>query len=179
MVSQGHGNVVNVTTIGVTTLIPRFSAYIASKSALDAFSQVVNSEMVSNHVTITSVRMPLVRTPMIAPTKAYDYFPAITPEEAADLIIEGIADRKRTVDTSVGNLSQFLHATTPRLADRVKHIGSACSPIPRRRWVPRRTIRTSRRAPSSSAWWRRCCAASTCSGSRQAEVAGAAAPVAA
>lgn len=123
MVAQGQGNVVNVTTIGVTTLIPRFSAYIASKSALDAFSQVVNSEMVSNRVTITSVRMPLVRTPMIAPTKAYDYFPAITPEEAADLIIEGVSERKRTVDTGVGNLSQFLHATTPRFADRVKHIG--------------------------------------------------------
>jgi short-subunit dehydrogenase/thioester reductase-like protein len=123
MVEHGHGNVVNVTTIGVTTLIPRFSAYIASKSALDAFSQVVNSEMVSNKVTITSVRMPLVRTPMITPTKAYDYFPAITPEEAADLIIEGVADRKRTVDTGVGHLSQVLHATTPRFADRVKHIG--------------------------------------------------------
>lgn len=123
MVEHGGGNVVNVTTIGVTTLIPRFSAYIASKSALDAFSQVINSEMVSSKVTITSVRMPLVRTPMIAPTKAYDYFPAISPEEAADLIIEGIADRKRTVDTGVGQLSQVLHATTPRFADQVKHIG--------------------------------------------------------
>lgn len=123
MVERGNGSVVNVTTIGVTTLVPRFSAYIASKAALDAFSQVVNSEMVSDNVLISSIRMPLVRTPMIAPTKSYDYFPAISPDEAADLIIGAIADRKRTVDTTVGNVAQFLHATTPRFADRVKHIG--------------------------------------------------------
>lgn len=123
MVANGGGNVVNVTTIGVTTLIPRFSAYIASKAALDAFSQVINSEMIGSKVVVTSVRMPLVRTPMIAPTKAYDYFPAISPDEAADLIINGAADRKRTVDTAVGNFSQVVHATAPRVADRVKNIG--------------------------------------------------------
>ncbi|MDQ8044091.1 MAG: SDR family oxidoreductase [Patulibacter sp.] len=123
MVAQGGGNVVNVTTIGVTTLVPRFSAYIASKSALDAFSQVINSEMVSNKVVVTSIRMPLVRTPMITPTKAYDYFPAISPEDAADLIIEGVVGKHRTINTGVGSLSQVIHATAPRFADRVKHIG--------------------------------------------------------
>ncbi len=123
MVEQGSGSVVNVTTIGVTTLVPRFSAYIASKSALDAFSQVINSEMISDKVLISSIRMPLVRTPMIAPTRSYDYFPAIQPEQAADMIIGAIVDRKRTVDTKVGSVSQFLHATTPRFADRVKHLG--------------------------------------------------------
>lgn len=123
MLAHGGGNIVNVTTIGVTTLIPRFSAYIASKAALDAFSQVINSELVGSHLVVTSVRMPLVRTPMITPTKAYDYFPAISPDRAADLIIEGVVDRKRTINTKVGSLSQVLHATTPRFADRVKHIG--------------------------------------------------------
>ncbi len=123
MVAQGGGSIVNVTTIGVTTLVPRFSAYIASKSALDAFSQVINSEMVSNKVSVTSIRMPLVRTPMITPTKAYDYFPAISPEDAADLIIEGVVGKHRTINTGVGSLSQVIHATAPRFADRVKHIG--------------------------------------------------------
>lgn len=123
MVAHGRGHIVNVTTIGVTTLVPRFSAYIASKAALDAFSQVINAEMISNKIGVTSVRMPLVRTPMIAPTKAYDYFPAISPDQAADLIIEGIVDRKRTVDTALGNFSQVAHATLPRFADRIKHVG--------------------------------------------------------
>lgn len=123
MVAHGRGHIVNVTTIGVTTLVPRFSAYIASKAALDAFSQVINAEMISSRIGVTSVRMPLVRTPMIAPTKAYDYFPAISPDQAADLIVEGVADRKRTVDTALGNFSQVAHALTPRFADRVKHIG--------------------------------------------------------
>lgn len=123
MVEHGRGNIVNVATIGVTTMVPRFSAYIASKAALDAFSQVINAELISDRVVVTSIRMPLVRTPMIAPTKAYDYFPAISPEQAADMIIDGIVDRKRTVDTALGSFSQVMHATAPRLTDRIKHVG--------------------------------------------------------
>ena len=66
-----------------------FSAYVASKSALDAFSRCISAEVRSDMIEITTVYMPLVRTPMIAPTKIYDYFPTITPERAADLILEG------------------------------------------------------------------------------------------
>ena len=72
------------------TNMPRFSAYVASKSALDAFSRCIASEIVDDGVDMTTIHMPLLRTPMIAPTKMYDRFPTITPDEAAGLITQAI-----------------------------------------------------------------------------------------
>ena len=69
----------NISSIGVLTSPPRFSAYVASKAALDAWSNVVSCELVGDGISFTSIHMPLVRTPMIAPTKIYDRFPAISP----------------------------------------------------------------------------------------------------
>ncbi|MET0686698.1 MAG: SDR family oxidoreductase, partial [Solirubrobacteraceae bacterium] len=90
MREKRSGHIVNVSSIGVQTNPPRFSAYVASKSALDAFTRVVSSETIGDNVTFTTIHMPLVRTAMIAPTKMYDSFPTISPEEAADLICEAI-----------------------------------------------------------------------------------------
>ena len=90
MRERKSGHVVNISSIGVQTNPPRFSAYVASKAALDAFTRVVGSELVGDGVTFTTIHMPLVRTPMIAPTKIYDSFPTITPDEAADLICDAI-----------------------------------------------------------------------------------------
>ena len=42
MKERGFGHVVNVSSIGVQTNPPRFSAYVASKAALDAFTRVVS-----------------------------------------------------------------------------------------------------------------------------------------
>ena len=90
MRERGSGHIVNISSIGVQTNPPRFSAYVASKAALDAFTRVVASEVIGDGVTFTTIHMPLVRTPMIAPTKMYDAFPAITPEEAATMICEAL-----------------------------------------------------------------------------------------
>ena len=79
MRERRSGQIINVSSIGVQTNMPRFSAYVASKSALDAFCRCIASEIVDDGVKITTVHMPLVRTPMIAPTKMYDKFPTITP----------------------------------------------------------------------------------------------------
>ena len=79
MRDQGGGHIVNVSSIGVQTSPPRFSAYVGSKAALDAFTRVVASETIGDNVTFTTIHMPLVRTPMIAPTKMYDSFPTISP----------------------------------------------------------------------------------------------------
>ena len=86
MRERKQGHIVNISSIGVQTNTPRFSAYVASKAALDAFSRSIASEMIDDGVTITTIHMPLVRTPMIAPTKMYRRFPTITPEKAADMI---------------------------------------------------------------------------------------------
>ena len=75
MRERRSGHIVNVSSIGVQTNPPRFSAYVASKAALDAWTRVVSSELVGDGITFTTIHMPLVRTPMIAPTKMYDSFP--------------------------------------------------------------------------------------------------------
>jgi short-subunit dehydrogenase len=82
MVEQGGGHIINISSIGVLTRAPRFSAYVASKAALDAWSDCAASEFADNNVSFTTINMPLVRTPMIAPTKLYNHVPTLTPEHA-------------------------------------------------------------------------------------------------
>ncbi len=101
------------------TNTPRFSAYVASKAALDAFSRCVASEIVDEGVAITTIHMPLVRTPMIKPTKMYDRFPTITPEEAADMICEAIIYRPKRIATPLGTLGQILYAINPKSMDYI------------------------------------------------------------
>jgi NAD(P)-dependent dehydrogenase (short-subunit alcohol dehydrogenase family) len=113
------GQIINVSSIGVQTNMPRFSAYVASKSALDAFSRSIASEIIDDGVNITAIYMPLVRTPMIAPTKMYDRFPTITPEEAADMISEAIIHRPKRIATPMGTLGQVLYALNPKSIDYI------------------------------------------------------------
>jgi NAD(P)-dependent dehydrogenase (short-subunit alcohol dehydrogenase family) len=119
MRERKQGHIVNISSIGVQTNTPRFSAYVASKAALDAFSRAIASEMIDDGVTITTIHMPLVRTPMIAPTKLYDRFPTITPEKAADMIAEAIVHRPKRIATPLGTLGQLLYAINPRSMDYV------------------------------------------------------------
>jgi hypothetical protein len=92
-----------------------FSAYVASKAALDAFSRSIGFEVVGDGVRITTVCMPLVRTTMAAPTRMYDNFPALSPEQAADLVCEAIRKRPTRVGTAVGTLAQVAYAVAPDL----------------------------------------------------------------
>ena len=121
MERRKYGHVVNVSSIGVQTLPPRFSAYVASKAALDAFSDVVASETWHDSITFTSVRMPLVRTPMIAPTSLYDAFPAATPEEAAGMLLRAIKDRPKRINTPLGSLGEVMGTFAPKLKDAILH----------------------------------------------------------
>jgi NAD(P)-dependent dehydrogenase (short-subunit alcohol dehydrogenase family) len=116
------GHIVNISSIGVLTSPPRFSAYVASKAALDAWSNVVSSELISDGVSFTSIHMPLVRTPMIAPTKMYDKFPAITPAQAAAKVIRALVDRPHEINTKTGNLGSLAHTLAPRTAFRILHV---------------------------------------------------------
>ncbi|MDX6587039.1 MAG: hypothetical protein QOI31_1512 [Solirubrobacterales bacterium] len=119
MRERKSGQIINVSSIGVQTNMPRFSAYVASKSALDAFSRCIASEIVDDNVDITTIHMPLVRTPMIAPTKMYDRFPTITPDEAADLITQAIIHHPKRIATPMGTLGQILYAINPRSIDYI------------------------------------------------------------
>jgi NAD(P)-dependent dehydrogenase (short-subunit alcohol dehydrogenase family) len=119
MQARKSGHVINVSSIGAQTNPPRFSAYVASKSALDAFSRVIASEVVDDGVDITTIYMPLVRTPMIAPTRMYDMFPAITPEEAAEMIAGAMIARPKKVATRMGTFGEVLYAVAPTVSDKI------------------------------------------------------------
>jgi NAD(P)-dependent dehydrogenase (short-subunit alcohol dehydrogenase family) len=113
------GHIINVSSIGVQTHTPRFSAYVASKAALDAWSRCVASEVIGDGVHITTIYMPLVRTPMIAPTKMYDYFPTSSPDEAAEMICDAMISRPKKVATRLGNFGELLYNVYPKASDAI------------------------------------------------------------
>jgi NAD(P)-dependent dehydrogenase (short-subunit alcohol dehydrogenase family) len=116
------GHIINVSSIGVQTSPPRFSAYVASKAALDAFTKCVGSEVVGDGVTFTTIHMPLVKTAMIAPTKIYDSFPTITPDEAADMVCEAIRSKPKHMGTRLGTFGEVAYALQPKAVDQILHM---------------------------------------------------------
>ncbi len=119
MRKQNSGHIINISTIGLQTNAPRFSAYLASKAALDAFSRSIAAEIISDGVHITTVFMPLVRTPMIAPTQIYDHFPTLRPDQAAEMIAEAIRKRPKRIATIYGSIGQLSYAIAPGAQDLV------------------------------------------------------------
>jgi NAD(P)-dependent dehydrogenase (short-subunit alcohol dehydrogenase family) len=119
MIANKRGHIINISSIGVLTNAPRFSAYVASKAALDAWTRCASSELSDVGIKFTTINMPLVRTPMIAPTKIYQNVPTLSPDEAADLIAEAIVYKPVRIATRVGVFGQLLHALMPRMAQIV------------------------------------------------------------
>jgi NAD(P)-dependent dehydrogenase (short-subunit alcohol dehydrogenase family)/thioester reductase-like protein len=116
MVARKKGHVVNISSIGVLTNAPRFSAYVASKAALDAWTRCASSEFADQGISFTTINMPLVRTPMIAPTGLYNNVPTLSPEEAADMIAQACIFKPVRIATRLGITGQVLHALLPRVA---------------------------------------------------------------
>jgi NAD(P)-dependent dehydrogenase (short-subunit alcohol dehydrogenase family) len=119
MVAKKKGHIINISSIGVLTNAPRFSAYVSSKAALDAWTRCASSEFADRGISFTTINMPLVKTPMIAPTKIYNNVPTLEPEEAADMIIRAIVYKPVRIATRLGITGQVLHAFAPRIAQIV------------------------------------------------------------
>ena len=119
MRERESGHIINISSIGLQMNTPRFSAYVASKAALDAFSRSIGPEVIDDGVHITTVFMPLVRTPMIAPTKVYDRFPTLSPEEAGHMIAEAIRKRPKRMATMLGSIGQLTYAVAPGAQDLI------------------------------------------------------------
>ncbi|MGH7687884.1 MAG: SDR family oxidoreductase [Candidatus Dormibacteria bacterium] len=113
MLERKSGHIINITSIGGQTFPPRFAAYVASKNALDGFSRCFAPEVSGEGIDITTVHMPLVRTPMIAPTGLYRSFPTISPDEAADMVVEAIIKRPHEVSTRLGKFGELVNAVAP------------------------------------------------------------------
>ena len=116
MAARREGHVVNISSIGVLTNAPRFSAYVASKAALDAWTRCASSEFADVGISFTTINMPLVRTPMIAPTNLYNNVPTLAPEEAADLIAQACIFKPVRIATRLGIAGQVMHALVPKMA---------------------------------------------------------------
>ena len=121
MAKRRSGHIINISSIGCLTNVPRFSAYVASKSALDAFSRCLSPEVSSRNIDLTTIYMPLVRTPMIAPTKIYDYVPTLTPDQAADMVATAIMDKPKRIASPLGITAQISYALWPKVNDFVLH----------------------------------------------------------
>ena len=117
MAERRTGHIVNISSIGVLTNAPRFSAYVASKAALDAFSRCAASEFSDTGVRFTTINMPLVKTPMIAPTKIYENVPTISPQEAAEMVRDAVIYQPQRIATRLGTFAQVLHAVAPKVAE--------------------------------------------------------------
>lgn len=115
------GHVVNVSSAGVQANTPKYSAYLPSKAALDAFSEVVGTETLSDHITFTNIHMPLVKTPMIAPSRKLNPVPPISAEHAAAMVVRGLVDKPARIDTPLGTVADFGNYLTPKLSRRVLH----------------------------------------------------------
>ncbi|MES2488406.1 MAG: SDR family oxidoreductase [Pseudomonadota bacterium] len=117
MAHRRSGQIVNISSIGVLANAARFSAYVASKAALDAFSRCLSAEVKHKNIEITAIYMPLVRTPMIAPTKVYDYVPTWSPDHAANVVIKAIIERPKSVATPLGTAAAISYALWPKMND--------------------------------------------------------------
>ncbi|WP_368565982.1 SDR family oxidoreductase [Pseudoxanthomonas sp. UTMC 1351] len=114
MTHRRKGHIINISSIGVLANSPRFSAYVASKAALDAFSRCAQGELSGKGISFTTINMPLVKTPMIAPTKMYDSVPTLTPEEAADLLVKAIIEKPSRIATRLGIFAALINALAPK-----------------------------------------------------------------
>ena len=115
MRARRRGHIINISSIGVQAYPPRFGAYVASKSALAALSRCIAPEVADDGVAITNIHMPLVRTPMIAPTGIYKNFPTSSPGEAADMVAAAILTRPPEVSTRLGKLGESVNTVAPGL----------------------------------------------------------------
>ena len=123
MRERRSGHVVNISSAGVQTKVPRFSGYVASKAALDAFTDCVQGELAGDGIRFTTIHMPLVRTPMIAPTRMYDSFPALTPEEAGNWVADAITYRPSRMSPPFGSLAELADAVSPASMEAVRSVG--------------------------------------------------------
>jgi short-subunit dehydrogenase len=117
MVERESGQVINISSWAALLRPARFSGYAASKVALEAWSDSVQGEVLDDGVIFTNVHMPLVRTPMITPTKLYRRMPALTVDQAAVVVTDAAVSRSRRVTPLVANLVTWAESVNPALGD--------------------------------------------------------------
>lgn len=120
MRERKSGHVLTSSSVGVQSDLPRFSAYIGSKAALDAFLRVAAVECLADRVKFTIVHLPLVDTEMIGPT-GWDGFESLSVDEAAGMLADAIRRQPDHLGTALGNLTSAGITVAPRTFRRGLH----------------------------------------------------------
>ncbi len=116
MIERGDGHIINVATWGVMNeAAPLFAVYNASKAALSTVSRVIETEWAPKGVHSTTLYYPLVATPMIAPTKAYDGLPALSAEEAGEWMIRAARTRPVRIAPRMAVTARAVDVVAPGL----------------------------------------------------------------
>jgi NAD(P)-dependent dehydrogenase (short-subunit alcohol dehydrogenase family) len=122
MRERGSGRIVNVTSQAVQVHPPRFAAYVASKCALEGFGRSIGRDLLSEGITVCSVRMPLVRTPMIRPSRgAFRGLPSLSAQQGADLVLRAMTSKGELVSTSSGQAFGALAGVAPDMMRLLMH----------------------------------------------------------
>ncbi|MGW9169834.1 SDR family NAD(P)-dependent oxidoreductase, partial [Agromyces sp. NPDC055657] len=120
MRERRDGHIINVATWGVMNeSSPLFAVYNASKAALAAVSRVIETEWAAVGVHSTTLYYPLVKTPMIAPTRAYDGLPGLSADEAADWMLTAARTRPVQIAPRMAVTAKALNTVAPGLVDAV------------------------------------------------------------
>jgi len=122
MMQRGDGHIINVSTVGIQANPARFSAYLGSKWALEGWSWVAANELAHTGVTVSTINYPLVRTPMIEPTKIYDYTPAMSPEKAVDWMLDIIITRNKRKVGPLGRAALASYYTFPKISESIVNL---------------------------------------------------------
>ena len=127
---ERSGTISHVLTMGVLIPGPYFAAYLATKSALDAFGDSLMSELQHEGIHVSSVYLPLVKTEMMAPVEAYaGRRDVMTPKRAATMILDGVVDRRRRVMTPAGAYFAFSNRVTPATTSRILNLIERAFPV--------------------------------------------------
>jgi NAD(P)-dependent dehydrogenase (short-subunit alcohol dehydrogenase family) len=120
MIERGDGHIINVSTWGVLSeSSPLFAVYNASKAALSAVSRVIETEWAVKGVHSTTLYYPLVKTPMIEPTREYDGLPGLTASEAADWMIKAARTRPVRIAPRMAVTAHALNSVAPAAVDAI------------------------------------------------------------
>ena len=153
MLERNEGHIINVSTVGVQANPARFSAYLSSKWALEGWSWVAANEFAHTGVTVSTINYPLVRTPMIAPTKIYDYTPAMSPEKAVDWMLDIIITRNKRKVGTLGLMALGMYYALPKTSESIVNASYQAvyeePPAPPK--APEPKISDIRKSPSSGA----------------------------
>ena len=117
MRARGRGHLVSVSTVGVDLPAPHWSAYLASKSAFEAWTRATAPEARADGVATTSIHFPLVHTPMSAPTEALARVPGMTAEEAGAVVCRALAGRPRLLSPWWSRLGGVVSGVLPGPVD--------------------------------------------------------------